>query len=289
MLNSIAKAGKQKISIKIFEATTFVKSKIMNLSLENKNAIICGSTQGIGFAAAYELALLGANCTLFARNETALQDVLKKLDTSKGQQHNYLVADFSKHETVKTAIGKHVEKFDVHILVNNSGGPAAGAIIKATEEDFLNAFKQHVICNQILVQAVMASMKKNSFGRIINIISTSVKIPLPNLGVSNTIRGAVASWAKTLSLELAQFNITVNNILPGMTKTKRLESLITATASAKNISVNDVTKNMLNEIPAKRFGESSEIAAVIAFLASPAASYVNGTSIPVDGGRTGSI
>lgn len=261
----------------------------MNLSLEGKNAIVCGSTQGIGFAAAQELALLGANCTLFARNETALQEAVKKLDVSKGQQHNYLIADFSNHETVKTAIKKHVEKFAVHVLVNNSGGPKAGAIVDANENDFLNAFRQHVICNQILMQAVLPSMKRESYGRIINIISTSVKIPLPNLGVSNTIRGAVASWAKTMSLELAQFDITVNNILPGMTKTKRLESLIATSVAAKIIYIYDIIKNMLNDIPATRFGDADEIAAVIAFLASTAASYVNGASIPVDGGRTGSI
>lgn len=261
----------------------------MNLSLNGRNALVCGSTQGIGFAAAVELALLGANCILFARNETALKDAVKKLDISKQQQHAYLVADFSKPETVKTAITKHVEKNAVHVLINNSGGPSAGPITDATEDAFINAFNQHLICNHILTQAVIPSMKDANYGRIINIISTSVKIPLPNLGVSNTTRGAVASWAKTMSLELAQFNITVNNILPGMTKTTRLESLIKNIAANKNLTEELITKNMLEEIPAKRFGETSELAAAIAFLASPAASYINGTSIPVDGGRTGSI
>ena len=187
----------------------------MNLSLKGKNAVVCGSTQGIGFATAIELALLGANCTLFARNETSLQEAIKKLDISSGQEHNYLVADFSNTENVKTVIEKYVAQHAVHILINNSGGPSSGPITEATEEAFLNTFNQHLICNHILTKAVIPSMKAAGYGRIINIISTSVKIPLPNLGVSNTIRGAVANWSKTLSLELGPFGITVNNVLPG--------------------------------------------------------------------------
>lgn len=261
----------------------------MNLSLEEKNAIICGSTQGIGLAIAEELALLGANCTLVARNEEALQNAVQKLDTQLRQQHGYLVADFSKPDEVKNVIQKHVEKNTVHILINNSGGPAAGLIIDATEEAFLNTFNQHLICNHILTQAVVPSMKKEGYGRIVNIISTSVKIPLKNLGVSNTIRGAVASWAKSMANELGQFNITVNNVLPGFTATNRLSTLIDNIAKKGNTVVDIVEKNMMDEVPMKRFADAFEIAAVAAFLASPAASYVNGVSIPVDGGRTGSI
>lgn len=261
----------------------------MNLSLENKTAIVCGSTQGIGFACAVELALLGANCVLLARNESALQDAISKLDRSKEQQHKYLVADFSKPMQLKAAIDSFMEQNVVHILINNTGGPPAGAIIDASEDDFLNAFNQHLICNHILAKAVVPLMKRESYGRIINIISTSVKIPLHNLGVSNTTRGAVASWAKTMANELGQFNITVNNILPGSTTTQRLEGLIQITASKKNISIEEVERQMKNEIPMKRFGDVWELAAVAAFLASPAASYVNGVSIPVDGGRTGAI
>ncbi len=261
----------------------------MNLSLEEKNAIICGSTQGIGLAIAEELALLGANCTLIARNEEALQTAVQKLDTQLRQQHNYLVADFSKPDEVKNVIEKYVEKNTVHILINNSGGPAAGPIIEATEEAFLNTFNQHLICNHILTQAVVPSMKKEGYGRIVNVISTSVKIPLKNLGVSNTIRGAVASWAKSMANELGQFNITVNNVLPGFTATQRLSTLIDNIAKKGNTVVDIVEKNMMEEVPMKRFADASEIASVAAFLASPAASYVNGVSIPVDGGRTGSI
>lgn len=261
----------------------------MNLSLEGKTAIVCGSTQGIGLACAIELALLGANCVLIARNESLLQQAIEKLDALKAQHHKYLVADFSKPMQLKAAIQNFMEQNVVHILINNSGGPPAGPIVDATEDDFLNAFNQHLICNHILVKAVLPSMKKEGYGRIINIISTSVRTPLPNLGVSNTIRGAVASWAKTMANEVGQFNITVNNILPGSITTQRLESLIKTTASKKNITVEQVEEQMQNEIPMKRFGNASELAAVATFLASPAASYVNGVSIPVDGGRTPAI
>jgi 3-oxoacyl-[acyl-carrier protein] reductase len=261
----------------------------MDLSLKNKNAIVCGSSQGIGLAIAVELALLGANCTLFARNETTLKDALQQLNISQNQQHKYITADFDHPDEVKKVIQSHVEKNKVHILINNSGGPNSGAITEATEEDFLTTFNRHLICNHILAQAVIPSMKKENYGRIINIISTSVKIPLKNLGVSNTIRGAVASWAKTMANELGQFNITVNNILPGATLTQRLENILQNTITKNGITKEEAEKKMTEEIPMKRFGKASEIAAVAAFLASPAASYVNGTSIPVDGGRTGSI
>ncbi|MER3498438.1 MAG: short-chain dehydrogenase [Chitinophagaceae bacterium] len=259
----------------------------MNLSLEGKNAIICGSTQGIGLAIAEELALLGANCTLVARNEEALKSVMHELDIALRQTHNYIVADFSKPEELKVKIEEHVKNHPVHILINNTGGPPAGPIIDASEEDFLKAFNQHLICNHILAKATVPSMKAAGYGRIINIISTSVKIPIKNLGVSNTTRGAVASWAKSMANELGQFNITVNNILPGSTSTQRLKSLIENTAKRGNVLVDVVQKNMKEEIPMKRFGLASEIAAVAAFLATPAASYVNGASIPVDGEKRG--
>lgn len=261
----------------------------MNLSLEGKNAVICGSTQGIGLAIAEELALLGANCTLMARNEEALQKAIGHLDSTLRQQHGYIVADFSRPDEVKKAIGTHVANNAVHILINNTGGPAAGPVADAAEEAFLHAFNQHLICNHILATAVIPSMKKEQYGRIVNIISTSVKIPLKNLGVSNTIRGAVASWAKTMANELGPFNITVNNVLPGSTATQRLTTLIGNIAQKGNTVVEVVEENMREEIPMKRFGEAAEVAAVAAFLASPAASYVNGVSIPVDGGRTGTI
>ncbi len=261
----------------------------MNLSLEGKNALICGSTQGIGLAIAEELALMGANCTLLARNEERLKSAQHSLDIAIRQQHGYLLADFSDPDSVRKAIEEHLRTKTVHILINNSGGPPAGPIVDAREEDFLSTFNQHLICNHILAKAVIPGMKKEGDGRIVNVISTSVKIPLKNLGVSNTIRGAVASWAKTMANELGEFGITVNNVLPGLTATKRLSTLIDSLAKKGNSHPDAIAKGMLSEVPMKRFAEASEIAAMAAFLASPAASYVNGTSIPVDGGRKGSI
>ena len=214
----------------------------MNLSLEGKYAIICGSTQGIGLAIAEELALLGASCTLVARNGEALTKAIQHLDIALRQQHDYLVADFSKPDEVRKAIEKRVADKPVHILVNNTGGPPGGPIVDATEQAFLDAFNQHLVCNHILTKAVVPSMKEEKYGRIINIISTSVKIPLRNLGVSNTTRGAVASWAKSMANELGEFNITVNNVLPGFTATQRLTTLIEGTAKRGNTLVSVVEK-----------------------------------------------
>lgn len=261
----------------------------MNLSLEEKNAIVCGGSQGIGYAIAEELAIMGANCILLARNEENLKIAVSQLDISIRQAHVYYTIDFNNHEAVKALIREITSKQNIHILINNSGGPAAGPIVDASQEQFLKAFNQHLIVNHILATSVIEGMKKESYGRIINIISTSVKTPLKNLGVSNTIRGAVASWAKTMANELGECGITVNNILPGYTRTGRLRSLIEIIAKKQNISTEKVENNMLHEVPLKRFGEAAEIAAVAAFLTTPAAAYVNGVSIPVDGGRTPSI
>lgn len=262
---------------------------MLSTDLTGKTALIAGSTQGIGLATAQSMAASGASCVLIARNEAALQQAISTLDTTKGQSHQYLVADFSKPENVREVAGAFFGRQSAHILVNNSGGPAAGKAIDAVTDAFLQAFNQHLICNHILTTLAVPGMKAAGYGRIINVISTSVKIPLKNLGVSNTIRGAVASWAKTMANELGEFGITVNNVLPGATSTGRLESIINNKASKTGVDTAAVEEEMLAEIPAGRFGKPEEIAAVITFLASPAAAYVNGTSIPVDGGRTGSI
>ncbi len=261
----------------------------MNLSLENKNAIICGGSQGIGLAIAQELAMLGVNCILVARNEIKLQEALLHLDASLGQRHSFGAIDFNDYSLTEKWISELIKTVPVDILINNSGGPASGPIVQATAEQFLQAYNQHLVTNHIMATAVIPGMKERRFGRIINIISTSVKIPLANLGVSNTTRGAVASWSKTMANELGAFGITVNNVLPGATRTQRLETIISNNATKKNKSESEIEQEMIHEIPAGRFGEPAEIAAVAAFLASPAAGYVNGVSIAVDGGRTGSI
>ena len=261
----------------------------MNLDLKGRRAIVCGSTRGIGKAIALELALLGADITLVARNREALELTIQNLDTSSGQKHEYLVADFTYPDQVRAVIETYVAGTDVHILVNNTGGPPGGQAIEAKPEEFVAAFSAHLLCNQIITQAVVPAMKKAQFGRVINIISTSVKIPIRGLGVSNTIRGAVANWAKTLSLELAPFGITVNNVLPGATRTDRLIDLNRQKAERTGKSLDEVTDAMIKDIPLGRLASPHEIAAAAAFLASPAAAYINGINIPVDGGRTGSL
>jgi 3-oxoacyl-[acyl-carrier protein] reductase len=261
----------------------------MQLSLEGKHALVGGSTQGIGLAIAQELSLLGATCTLISRNEESLQKAVQTLDTAKGQQHNYLVADYSHYKQVMEVVAGYVQTQNIHILINNSGGPAGGPITDATPEAFLDALQQHLICNQVLTQLVVPGMKADQYGRIINVISTSVKIPLKGLGVSNTTRGAVASWSKTMANELGVFGITVNNILPGATATARLETIVNNKSSKTGTAKEEVEQEMLEEIPMKRFGKPEEIAAAAAFLATPAAAYINGVSIAVDGGRTGSL
>ena len=249
----------------------------MNLDLSNKNALVCGSTQGIGKATALALAKMGASVFLMSRNASTLQDVLSELDTSKGQKHAFFCADFSDVESVKS-VAKDLVNQSIHILINNTGGPAGGPISEAKTEDFEAAFRMHLVCNQILSQAVLPSMKAASYGRIVNVISTSVKVPINGLGVSNTIRGAVASWAKTMANEVGQLGIT-----------NRLKTLITKKASAQNTSEEAIANAMLASVPANRFGEADEVANAIAFLCSPSASYINGINVPVDGGRTGTL
>ncbi|RPI19601.1 MAG: SDR family oxidoreductase [Ignavibacteriae bacterium] len=262
----------------------------MNISLEGKNAIVCGSTQGIGKAIALQFASSGANVTLIARNEVALRNVLRELAASKIQNHNIIVADFSEPETLRLKLNNYVtENPPVHILVNNSGGPKGGDIVAAGTDEFIKTFRNHIVCNQILVQSLIEGMKAEKYGRIINIISTSVKQPIKGLGVSNTIRGAVASWSKTLAIELAPFGITVNNILPGATKTQRLYSLFKARAESSGKTEEEIEKDWLKEIPAGRFGEPEEFGYAAAFLASPLAGYITGTSLPLDGGRIGCL
>ncbi|KAA3623864.1 MAG: SDR family NAD(P)-dependent oxidoreductase [Flavobacterium sp.] len=261
----------------------------MNLDLSNKNALVCGSTAGIGKASAIELASMGATVTLVARNEEKLKETLIELPFEQGQKHNYFVADFSKTEEVKQKIAVATRDKIFHILVNNTGGPKGGPIFEADTEEFSNAFEQHLVNNHILVQAVVPGMKKADYGRIINIISTSVKQPIDGLGVSNTIRGAVASWAKTMANELGPHGITVNNVLPGFTATDRLDDIISKAANRLNKSEAEASEWMKNLVPARRFAQPGEIANAVAFLASEAASYINGINLPVDGGRTKSL
>jgi 3-oxoacyl-[acyl-carrier protein] reductase len=260
----------------------------MDLKLNNKNALVCGSTQGIGKATAMLLAAEGVNITLCARNEERLKQVLDELPSRRN--HNYIVADFSNPQDLQEKVSDFISKNNgFHILINNTGGPRSGSILDASLEQFENAFTQHLKCNHVLAQATIPFMKEEGFGRIINIISTSVKEPIPGLGVSNTIRGAVGNWSKTLSIEVGALGITVNNVLPGFTDTERLTEIIKIKANIEGTTVEEMAEIMKNYTPAKRFAKPEETANVIVFLASECASYINGINVPVDGGRTKSL
>lgn len=261
----------------------------MNLNLKNKNALVCGSSKGIGKAAAIELAALGANVTLVSRTASKMAEIIHQLDQTKGQQHDFLVADFTDSSDLRKKIKTLVTIKPIHILINNTGGPPAGKITDANMEAFEKVFHNHLLCNHILAISVLPGMRKTGYGRIINVISTSVKEPIANLGVSNTIRGAVGNWAKTLAGEVGVDGITVNNVLPGFTKTGRLQEIVEAYAKKLGKTVEEQEKLMMSGVPLRRFCEPSEVAAAIAFLASPAAGYISGTNLVVDGGRTKSL
>lgn len=261
----------------------------MNTDLSGKNALVCGASKGIGKAAAYALSNLGASITLVARSADLLSEISQDLDKNRvheHQDHDYLMLDFSQPDILKKRLKTLTLERTYHILVNNSGGPAAGPITEARTDQFMKALEQHLICNHILVQALSPGMKKEGYGRIINVISTSVKTPIDGLGVSNTTRGAVANWSKTMATELAPHGITLNNVLPGATNTERLRSLLHSMAERKGITAEEEKQAWEDSIPMGRFGKPEEIANAIAFLASPAASYITGTNITVDGGRT---
>jgi 3-oxoacyl-[acyl-carrier protein] reductase len=257
----------------------------VKIDLKNKTALVCGSTQGIGKAIAVQLAECGASIILLARNEDKLKTVVQELNTTEGQKHQYFIADYSQNESIKALIPK-ISELQIDILINNTGGPPAGKAIDAPIEEYFAAFSAHLINNQLMTQAVISNMKKNQFGRIINIISTSVKVPLHNLGVSNTIRGAVGNWSKTIANELAPYQITVNNILPGATETERLTGIISNKANKLSKHNDEIKDEMLMEIPMGRFAKPEEPAYAAAFLCSQFASYITGTNVVVDGGRT---
>ncbi|MEQ8552990.1 MAG: SDR family oxidoreductase [Cyclobacteriaceae bacterium] len=257
----------------------------MNLDLKSRKALVCGSSQGIGKAVALSLAEEGAEITLVARNKSKLQAVQNNL---AGAGHIVFPADLSEKEGVDALI-RHLSENTYDIVINNTGGPAPGDIDEANIDQFQKAIEMHLFASHMIMQHVLPSMKEKQYGRFINVISTSVKIPIKGLGVSNTIRGAMASWSKTLSLELGQYGITVNNILPGFIDTDRLQSLIASIAEGRGVTKDEVADEMKTTIPAGRFGDAGEIGKLAAFLASPAAAYINGVNIPVDGGRTGSM
>lgn len=261
----------------------------MNISLKGKTALVCGSSKGIGRASAEMLASMGARVILAARSVDMLNIVEQGLSTTEAQDHKIIIADFSKREDLSAKIDDLLNITPVHILVNNTGGPAGGPIMNANPGAFLDAYGKHLLTNHLLATKLIPGMKKEGYGRIINIISTSVKAPLTNLGVSNTTRGAVASWAKTLAGEVGQFGITVNNVLPGFTSTDRLKEIIDNKIEKTGSTEDAIVTGMKSQVPMKRFADPIEVASAVGFLASPASSYITGINVPVDGGRTKSL
>ena len=261
----------------------------MDLKLDGRHALVCGASEGIGRATAHELALLGADVTVLARRGEVLREVADALPRRDGQQHGWIAADVSQSDALHAQAQALAAGRPVHILVNNTGGPPGGPAHSAAASAYLDAFQRHLLANQLLVQAVSPGMRSDAWGRIVNVISTSVREPIPNLGVSNTVRGAVAGWAKTLSRELAPHGITVNNVLPGYTETGRIAQILKDRAAASGQSEEAVAEGMRKTVPAGRFARPAEVAAAIAFLCTPAAAYINGVSLAVDGGRMQSI
>ena len=259
--------------------------------LKNKFAFVSGGSDGIGASTAVLLSEAGCNVTITGRDNSKLDNIYSQLDTSINQKHNKISVDYNVPKDMIATIAEHSNSNDIRydVLINNSGGPKPGKIVDSSIDDFHSTFDRHLICNHLLFQEFYPHMKYNQFGRVINIISTSVKQPIRGLGVSNTIRGAVASWAKTLSYEVAADGITVNNILPGFTETGRLDSIIETKSAKLGISQNDVISDMISSIPVGRFGRPDEIAKLVVFLSSEDSSYINGVSIQVDGGRVEAI
>ncbi len=262
----------------------------MQLNLDGRHALVCGASQGIGRASAIELALMGANVTLLARRAEALQALMHELPrTHAAQRHNFIAVDVGDTAALRAKAEALAAAAPVHVLVNNSGGPPPGSLLEASPDDFLAAWRQHLLACHTLAQATIPGMRAASWGRVVNVISTSVREPIPGIGVSNTTRGAVASWAKTLAGELAPLGITVNNVLPGSTHTPRIEQIVAVRAEQSGKPAAEVQQLMEAEVPMRRFAEPAEIAAAVAFLASPAASYITGVSLAVDGGRMRSL
>ena len=254
--------------------------------VDGRTAVVCGATQGIGRATAIELARAGARIAIVGRNEDGLAKVLDELRAVSDAGHGAVKADFADLAATERCAHETAARLGaVHILVNNTGGPAAGPAIEARPADFVQAMSMHLGCAQAWTQACAPPMRAAGYGRIVNITSTSVITPIKGLGVSNTVRAAMANWTRTVAAELGRFGITVNNVLPGFTRTARLEAIFKGKASRCGMTVDEVEEDALRTIPAGRLADARELAMAVVFLASPAASYINGVNLPVDGGR----
>lgn len=256
----------------------------MNISLKGKKALVGGSSKGIGEAIAMQLAKSGASVTLMARNEKRMKELTQEMDSSQGQKHQYLAVDFSNFEAFKRIISSFFERNTIDILVNNTQGPEGGGALEKSVDDYQNAFDLLFKSVVFTTELALKQMQNNKWGRIINVASISVKEPLGYLALSNTIRAAVVTWAKSLAFDVAQDGITVNSVLTGYFDTDRIAQLNTKKAEKMGISPEEVLSAMEDKVPMKRIGKPAEYGYLVTFLASDQAAYITGTNIPIDGG-----
>ena len=261
----------------------------MNISLVGKKALIGGSSKGIGKAIGEQLANSGASVTLMARSEATLQNIISQLPTDQGQQHQYLVVDFSDFEAYKKTITTYFKEHTIDILVNNTQGPTSGSALEKKVDDYQTAFDLLFKSVVFTTELALEHMMKQQYGRIINVASVSVKEPLSYLALSNSIRAAVVTWAKSLATDVGAYNITVNSVLTGYFDTERIAQLNSKKAETMGVSPEEVRTNMEEMVPLKRIGDPKEYGYLAAFLASDQAAYITGTTIPIDGGLLKSL
>ncbi|NQD69758.1 SDR family oxidoreductase [Sphingobacterium shayense] len=258
----------------------------MEISLEGQTALVGGSSDGIGFAIAKVLAECGAQVVLMARNEKKLQSAMTKLAVDHGQSHSFIVTDFNNHLQHQQIMEAYFDDHQIDILVNNTNGPSAGDVFSKGTIDYQQAFELLFQNAVYTTNLALPSMRKKSYGRIINVSSMTVKEPSDALVLSNTMRTALVSWAKSLSNAVAKDGITVNSILTGFFDTERLNSLMRLQAERTGLEVEKVKELKIANIPVGRLGEPEEYASLVAFLASSYANFLTGTAIPLDGGAS---
>ncbi|UJH66537.1 SDR family oxidoreductase [Allomuricauda sp. SCSIO 65647] len=261
----------------------------MVISLIGKKALVGGSSRGIGLAIAEQLAASGASVTLMSRSKEKLKNLIDHLSTDKGQKHQYLAVDFTDFKGYQEILERYFEKNSIDILINNTQGPEAGGALEKRVVDYQQAFDLLFKTVVFTTELALEQMQKNQWGRIINVASISVKEPLSYLALSNSIRAAVVTWAKSLSFDVAREGITVNNILTGYFDTERIAQLNAKKAEKLGVPQAEVRSTMENQVPVKRIGDPKEYGYLVAFLASQQASYITGTNIPIDGGLLKSL